>query len=54
MTANEGDKCAYRDCDGHYVITDPECCSCHINPPCEACVGVHLMCDQCHYAPDEE
>ena len=34
-------------CDGTMVYEDVENCSCHINSPCNACVGVRLICDVC-------
>lgn len=26
---------------------EPECCSCHISPPCSACVNAPLECPNC-------
>lgn len=33
---------------------DGESCSCHINPPCSACVDSILTCTHCQCAPNEE
>ena len=42
----EGDKCLY--CyKGVMVYEKPDDCSCHINPPCEACITNELVCSNC-------
>ncbi|WP_147335646.1 hypothetical protein [Pseudotabrizicola alkalilacus] len=34
-------------CPGTMVFNDVEGCSCHISPPCGACVNNPLVCDTC-------
>lgn len=38
------------------ILTYPEVenCSCHINPPCQACVDNLLTCNVCDYQPELE
>lgn len=50
----EGDKCA--ECEGTMVLPLVQGCSCHINPPCSACVDNKLTCDKCgwEYEPIRE
>ena len=31
-----------------------EQCTCHINPPCSACVDKPLMCNECDFEPEED
>jgi hypothetical protein len=59
----EGDKCPHfgrQDCVGEDLCcgrmrwAKVENCSCHINPPCSACVDNHLECDDCGFTEDEE
>lgn len=45
----EGDKCNQPDCSGTIKIAEVENCSCHINPPCRACLDAGLVCDTCYY-----
>lgn len=43
----EGDKCpCCIDGSMRYIVED---CSCHINPPCGACVDAPLQCKVCSY-----
>lgn len=39
--------CIHRGCAGHYEIVRQGDCSCHIAPPCGACVGAPLICSEC-------
>lgn len=42
----EGDECP--ECDaGALLRAVPEDCSCHISPPCSACIDAPLVCDEC-------
>lgn len=43
----EGDVCGRDGCLGVLEIEQPDNCSCHINPPCEACTNVKLVCPEC-------
>lgn len=43
----EGDACKVDGCDGVYHFPPVENCSCHISPPCGACVDNNLVCDHC-------
>ena len=45
----EGDACPLEDCDGTIIIPPVEGCTCHICPPCSACVNNPLTCDTCGY-----
>lgn len=47
MNGEENDPCNNKDCSGKYEYEAPENCSCHINPPCNACVNVALVCNIC-------
>lgn len=44
----EGDRCP--ECGGSFHYPKVENCSCHISPPCGACVDNALECDQCGLA----
>lgn len=43
----EGQKCNRGGCDGDMGYHPVENCSCHINPPCSACVDNPLVCLKC-------
>lgn len=43
----EGDNCQFEDCDGKMGYEPVVNCSCHINPPCGACVDNPLVCLTC-------
>ena len=43
----EGDVCNRDGCTGRMGYPPPEDCSCHINPPCAACVSAELTCEEC-------
>lgn len=43
----ERDDCKDETCDGKYEFGDVVGCSCHISPPCSACVDNPLVCDKC-------
>lgn len=47
-----GDKCQHCE-EGHYDVSFPEeGCTCHLNPPCAACVNEPLRCDTCWEAAE--
>lgn len=48
----EGDKCP--ECEGIMYFPKVEGCSCHISPPCHACVSNKLTCNSCGYEVEEE
>lgn len=50
----EGDICRRDGCKGSIEFETPDNCSCHINPPCSACVEVKLNCTLCGWREDEE
>lgn len=52
----EGDDCNRSGCFGFGVMgfDDVDGCTCHISPPCGACVENPLICDVCGYGPDDE
>jgi hypothetical protein len=43
----EGDCCDVEDCAGKLRYQEPVNCSCHISPPCGACLEVLLYCPHC-------
>jgi hypothetical protein len=48
----EGDRCP--ECnEGHMIYYPVEDCSCHISPPCQACVNNQLTCDACEWQEEE-
>lgn len=47
----EGDKCP--ECEGHLNWPPTKECSCHIAPPCSACVDRVLTCSVCGWEDDE-
>lgn len=50
----EGDRCNRDGCDGIIVFNEPEGCSCHICPPCSACVNAGSSCPKCGWDEREE
>jgi len=50
----EGDNCPLEGCDGVIILPSVENCSCHINPPCSACVNNKMICATCGYEEEEE
>lgn len=54
LGAEEGDICNRDGCKGVIKFTDPENCSCHINPPCSACLDTRLHCPTCCWVDEEE
>ena len=49
----EGDNCP--ECNfGDMLYNKVEDCSCHIDPPCSACVENSLVCDNCGYEEGED
>lgn len=56
--AEEGKRCGRLNddgfaCDGTMGFREVEGCSCHISPPCGACVDNPLLCDVCDKGVDE-
>lgn len=54
---DEGDNCPL--CEKHNEVaalayTRWGDCTCHISPPCSACVDAHLQCEMCGFRPLEE
>ena len=43
----EGDYCVEDNCNGRYLFQPDGECTCHISPPCAACVGSRLVCSNC-------
>ena len=50
----EGDTCFREWCQGKLAYVRNRSCSCHINPPCSACVDAKLACTKCGFEPEEE
>ena len=50
----EGDPCNQPGCTGKMIFHPVENCSCHLFPPCKACVENPLVCSECGYGEGEE
>jgi len=50
----EGDKCSCTNCMGLMGYDRVENCSCHLNPPCNACYNNPLVCLDCGFNPEED
>ena len=53
VTNEEGENCPQDQCDGVLEYGDVEGCSCHISPPCSACVDNPLVCVVCGWEDEE-
>ncbi len=49
----EGDDCP-EECGGKLEIVRGENCSCHLHPPCNACLEDCFKCDTCGHRPGVE
>lgn len=49
----EGDSCFMAGCCGRMFFPPAENCSCHISPPCQACVSNELLCNECLMSESE-
>ena len=49
---DEGDACP-TECGGRLERVQQGVCSCHINPPCNACMDAPLLCGNCGENPYE-
>lgn len=49
----EGDKCP-DDCGGVLAYPPVENCSCHLHPPCGACVNNPLTCPMCGWEQEQD
>lgn len=47
FSVQEDQACVDPFCSGIYRFVLQSPCSCHINPPCSACVEAPLICDRC-------
>lgn len=47
MGIEEDDICNRNGCLGVLCMEREGSCSCHINPPCSACVDARPVCDKC-------
>jgi len=50
----EGDVCGRGGCEGVIHVERTEPCSCHINPPCFACVEAPAICNVCGWDERED
>lgn len=50
----EGEACGRNGCAGTIDAHPVENCSCHINPPCRACVTNRKYCSACGWSAEEE
>lgn len=46
LSFEEGNPCPCADCPGTLYYPKADNCSCHINPPCSACMDVVLACSE--------
>lgn len=49
-----GQVCGIDGCDGIIKEHEPEDCSCHINPPCSACLSDRRYCPKCDWVGMDE
>lgn len=49
----DGDPCPEPGCLGKMHFGPVKSCSCHISPPCGACLDNPLVCDTCGYKEEE-
>jgi hypothetical protein len=47
MEKQEGDICGIDGCTGILAYEKAGECTCHISPPCSACVNANLTCPEC-------
>ena len=50
MKPEDGGKCPCKDCGGKLVLERVVNCSCHINPPCNACLDRIFICEVCGWS----
>jgi hypothetical protein len=50
----KGQTCNREGCKGKLYYPPIENCSCHINPPCNACIENKLTCPECGWEIEEE
>jgi len=50
---SEEARCGRNGCHGIIELYRSRSCSCHINPPCEACTGSKLHCPNCGWKEEE-
>ncbi|HBG52094.1 MAG TPA: hypothetical protein DDW89_09845 [Gammaproteobacteria bacterium] len=50
----EGDLCGRFGCTGHIEWQVGKNCSCHLSPPCMACVTAPLMCSECGWEEGDD
>jgi hypothetical protein len=50
----ECDRCNRSGCEGVIELVPVENCSCHISPPCNACVEQVARCPECDWQSDED
>lgn len=53
MTWDEGGICPKCN-EGILEIERPYACSCHLHPPCSACLESYLVCNKCGYTEEED
>ena len=50
----EDSVCNRQGCKGIIQLEEPDNCSCHINPPCSACMDVKRYCPVCRISEHDE
>ena len=50
--SEDGTRCNRNGCEGIIEVVKPENCSCHVNPPCDACVDAKAGCAVCGWEED--
>jgi len=48
-----GSPCPVSGCAGRLVLPQADDCSCHVAPPCHACVSARLTCEACGWEAPE-
>lgn len=50
----DGQTCGRDGCEGVIQLEEPENCSCHIAPPCPACVSCGFYCAECGWRSNDD
>lgn len=49
----EGDACPVANCTGYLEFEEADNCSCHLSPPCSACLETSLFCPECGFVAED-
>lgn len=50
----DGEICGRNGCDGILKLEKVEGCSCHISPPCSACLSAKIFCPKCGWFAEDK